>query len=148
AAFPDANKDKTFAGVALQEQLVGSVRATLYFLMGAVSLVLLIACANIANLLLARATARQREMAVRAALGASRAAIARQLFVESGVIALAGGGLGLVLASVGTRALTTATAQQVGLPRLADIQVNWAVFGFALGVSLLASFLFGLSPAW
>ena len=148
AAFPDANKDKSFLAVPLQEQLVGPVRATLYFLMGAVSLVLLIACANVANLLLARATARQREMAVRAALGATRTAIARQLLVESCVMSLAGGALGLLLAFVGTRVLTQASAQQVGLPRLADIQVNWIVFAFALGVSLLASFLFGTSPAW
>ena len=148
AAFPDANKDKSLLAVPLQEQLVGPVRATLYFLMGAVSMVLLIACANVANLLLARATARQREMAVRAALGATRTAIARQLLVESCVMSLAGGALGLLLAFVGTRVLTQASAQQVGLPRLADIQVNWIVFAFALGVSLLASFLFGTSPAW
>jgi len=147
-AYPDANKDKSFLAVPLREQLVGPVRATLYFLMGAVSLVLLIACANVANLLLARATARQREMAVRAALGATRMAIARQLLIESGVIAVAGGAVGLLLASAGTRVLTHATAQQVGLPRLTDIQVNWIVFAFAIGVSLLSSFLFGMSPAW
>ncbi|HEY7055696.1 MAG TPA: ABC transporter permease [Vicinamibacterales bacterium] len=148
SAYPDSNKTKTFKAIPLQEQLVGSVRATLYFLMGAVSLVLLIACANVANLLLARATARQREMAVRASLGATRAAIARQLLVESGVIALAGGFVGMLLASAGTRLLTQATAQQIGLPRVDDIQVNWMVFAFAIGVSLVASFLFGLSPAW
>jgi predicted permease len=148
AAFPDANKGKTFLAIPLQEQLVGSVRATLYFLMGAVSLVLLIACANVANLLLARATARRREMAVRAVLGASRMAIARQLLLEGGILSLAGGALGLLLAFVGTRLLSQAAAQQVGLPRLADIQVNWVVFVFAVGVSLLASFLFGMSPAW
>src|SRR5258708_547881 len=132
AAFPESNKDKSFLAVSLRDELVGPVRATLYFLMGAVSLVLLIACANVANLLLARATARQREMAVRAALGATRMAIARQLLLESGVIALAGGTLGLLLASVGTRLLTHATAQQVGLPRLTDIQVSWMVFAFAI----------------
>lgn len=148
AAYPDANKQKSFLVVPLRDQLVGSVRTTLYFLMGAVSLVLLIACANVANLMLARAAARQREMAVRSALGATRAAIARQLLLESGVLATAGGALGLLLALVGTRVLSHATAQQVGLPRLADIQVNWMVFAFAIGVSLLSSFLFGMSPAW
>src|SRR4029077_5943586 len=105
-------------------------------------------CANVANLLLARATARQREMAVRSALGATRTAIARQLMIESGLMALAGGGVGLLLAFVGTRILSQAAAQQVGLPRLADIQINWTVFAFAIGASLVASFLFGLSPAW
>ncbi|HMF94419.1 MAG TPA: ABC transporter permease [Vicinamibacterales bacterium] len=148
AAFPDANRDKTFLAVPLREQLVGPVRATLYFLMGAVSLVLLIACANVANLLLARATARQREMAVRTALGATRTALARQLLVESGVIALIGGSCGLLLAKAGIRVLTQATAQQVGLPRIGDITINWPVFAFAIGVSLLASVLFGISPAW
>jgi putative ABC transport system permease protein len=148
AAFPDTNKNKTFLAVPLHEQLVGPVRATLYFLMGAVSLVLLIACANVANLMLARATARQREMAVRSALGASRAAIARQLVMESGVIAVAGGALGLLLAVAGTRLLTAAAVQQTGLPRLADVEVNWTVFAFAIGASLIASFLFGMSPAW
>jgi len=148
AAYPDSNKDKSFLVVPLQEQLVGSVRTTLYFLMGAVSLVLLIACANVANLLLARATARQREMAVRAALGATRTAIIRQLLFESGILALAGGTLGLLLAFLGTRGLAQATAEQVGLPRLTDIQMNWTVFAFAIMVSLACSLLFGLSPAW
>jgi len=147
-AFPDANKDKTFLAVPLLEQLVGPVRATLYFLMGAVSLVLLIACANVANLFLARATARQREMAVRAALGAGRGALARQLLVESGLVAAAGGVVGVLLAVAGTGVLTSATAQQVGLPRLAEIHVNWTVLVFTMSVSLAASFLFGASPAW
>src|SRR5262249_48017446 len=82
------------------------------------------------------------------ALGATRAAIARQLLLESSVIAFFGGSLGLLVAVAGTRLLTHATARQVGLPRLADIQVNWTVFFFTMGISLLSSFVFGLSPAW
>ena len=148
ATYPDTNAGKTFKAVPLQEQLVGPVRTTLYFLMGAVSLVLAIACANIANLLLARAAARQREIAVRAALGASRMRIVRQLLVESGVIAIVGGALGWALAFAGTRVLTRTTAQQAGLPRLADIEVNWLLFAVALGTSLGASVLFTLMPAW
>src|SRR5882672_4481875 len=129
-------------------ECAGAALLALQVALGAVSLVLLIACANVANLLLARAIGRQREMAVRAALGASRTALVRQLMVESGVIASAGCALGLLLALVGTRVLTQATAQQVGLPRLADIQVNWTVLLFAAGVSVVASMLFGISPAW
>jgi putative ABC transport system permease protein len=147
AEYPDANKGKTFLAVRLRDQLVGSASTTVYFLMGAVGLLLLIACANIANLMLARATARSREMAVRAALGATRSAIIRQLLVESGVLALIGGGLGLLIAFAGTMLLARAGAQQVGLPRVSDIHVNWIVFLFAMGISLAASFLFGISPA-
>ena len=147
AAYPDSNRNKTFVAAPLQEELVGSVRTTLYLLMAAVSLVLLIACANVANLMLARATSRSREMAVRAALGASRAAIARQLLVESAVVALAGGFLGVLLANAGTSVLLR-VAGHTALPRSGDVRVDWSVFLFAMAASLAASFLFGLSPAW
>ena len=145
--YPDSNKGKTFLAVPLRDQLVGSARLTVYFLMGAVGLLLLIACANVANLMLARATARSREMAVRAALGATRGAIVRQLLTESAVLAFVGGTLGLLIAYGGTTVLARAGAEQIGLPRIADIHVNWMVLLFAIGISVAASFVFGISPA-
>jgi len=147
-AFPATNRDKSFAAIPLREQLVGPVRTMLYFLMGAVALVLLIACTNVADLMLARATARSREMAVRTSLGAGRWQIIRPLLVESVVLALAGGSLGLLLAFFGTSALSQVSAARVPLPRLAEIQVDPLVLAFVTAISLAASILFGLAPAW
>jgi putative ABC transport system permease protein len=144
-AFPLSNKNQTFRAVPVRDQLVGPVKNTLYLLLGSVALVLLIACANVANLLLARATSRTREIALRAALGAGRWQIIRQLLIESAIIAVLAGGAGLALASWGIEGLITLSP--ANLPRLAEIRVDGFVMAFALGISLAASFLFGMAPA-
>lgn len=146
AAFPDSNRAKTFTAIPLQEQMVGQVRSTLWFLMGAVGLVLLISCANVANLLLARATGRSREMAVRAALGAGRGRLIRQLLAETAVLALLGGALGLLLAHTGIDLLVRLAPDN--LPRLGEIRLDRPVLAFAGLASTLAGVLFGLVPAW
>jgi putative ABC transport system permease protein len=145
--FPVSNAGKTFVAIPLRDNLVSQVRTTLYVLMGAVGLVLLIACANVANLMLARGAGRMREVAVRAALGASRSQIISQLLVESLVLAAIACGLGLLLAYAGTHALLRYGAQYVPLPRLNDIQMDWRVLVFSVGVSLLTTVAFGLAPA-
>lgn len=144
AAYPESNRRKRLVLTPLKEALVGNMRRMLLFLLGAVSLVLLIACANVANLLLARASARGREFAVRIALGASRGQIMRQLAFENVALGAAGGVLGVGLAWIGLDALTSLAPQ---LPRLADVRLNWVVLGFTMGISMLASVLFGLAPA-
>ena len=129
--------------------LVRNVRTSLMVLAGAVSLVLLIACANVANLLLARATGRRREIAIRAAIGGSRGRIIRQLLTESVVLSLAGGGLGLLFGWIGIRALLSVNT--AGLPRIGEhgmlVGLDWRVLGFTLGVSVATGIIFGLIPA-
>ena len=147
-SFPDSNRNKSFTVTPLRDQLVGPVRTTLYFLMGAVVLVLLIACTNVADLMLARATARSREMAVRAALGAGRWHIIRPLLAESAILAIAGGAFGLLLAHVGTDVLLRVSADRIPLPRLDEVHIDPLVLAFVTGVSLLSSLLFGLAPAF
>ena len=138
AAFPQTNADLTMNAISVRDLLVGDVRRPLLVLLGAVGFVLLIACANVASLIVARASARQDELAVRTALGARRGRLVRQLLTEAVVLGVAGGALGLVLAYAATKALVA--ADPADIPRLAEIELDWTVVLFTLVVSLLASF--------
>jgi predicted permease len=143
--YPDANRGVGVAMNSLKQQIVGDVRGTILLLFGAVTLVLLIACANVANLMLARSTARAREFGIRAALGASRGRIVRQLLTESIVLSLLGGSLGIAVAGFALRALLTKLPYT--LPRSADIGLHWPVLLFTMLTSMAAGVLFGLVPA-
>ena len=139
------NGDLTFSIVPLLEQVVGNVRHTLYLLLGAVGFVLLIACANLANLQLSRAVARQKEMAVRSALGASRLRIVRQLLTESMLLAFAGGALGIAFAFLALRCVQLLGPQSV--PRLSDVGIGLTALVFTFLICVLSAILFGLAPA-
>ena len=148
ASYPDvypADFGFEMAAVPLLDQMVGHVKLTLWMLFGAVVLVLLMACANVGNLMLARATARQRELAVRAALGAGRARLVQQMIVESVVLALLGGALGFLIAVWGVDLLLAAGPRD--LPRASHVRVDATVLWFALGASMASGILFGLMPA-
>lgn len=145
----DLGPHDSFAVQALRDSIISGARKSLLILLGAVSFVLLIACANVANLLLVRAAGRKREFAIRAAMGASRLRILRQLLLESMVLALSGGILGLLLGLVGVRALLAFSPP--GLPRIGEhgaaVGIDWRVLAFTLGVCVITGILFGLFPA-
>jgi putative ABC transport system permease protein len=143
--YPDSNHKVGASLVALHEDQVGSARDSLIMMLWAVALVLLIACANVANLLLSRSLARQKEMAIRSALGAARMRLVRQLLTESVLLAATGGVAGLALAWAGVRVL--ANAKHLGLPRINPIELNVPVMAFTLGVAVLSGIVFGIIPA-
>ena len=143
--FPETNRGRTVGVTKLRDEMVGNVRIMLYLLLGAVTVLLLIACANTATLLLGKATARTREVALRAALGASRKRIVSQLVTESLLLAFLAGLSGLMLAYLGSKILVALAPADV--PRLAETGIDRWVLGFTLGMSMITSLLFGLVPA-
>jgi putative ABC transport system permease protein len=144
--FPDSNRGESFLARPLAESLVVDVRAGLLVLLGAVACVLLIACANVAGLMLARSLARRRELAVRASLGASSWRLARQLMVESLALAIVGGAAGLVLAAWGVDLLLALAPEK--LPRVNEVNLDWRVAAIASLATTVVGLLAGLAPAW
>jgi putative ABC transport system permease protein len=146
AQYPDSSANESAETIALHDLIVGPIRPMLLTLLAAVGVVVLIACANVANLLLVRASVREKEIAIRAALGAGGRRLVRQMLVESLVLALAGGALGILLAY-----LAVSPIQTLGLgsiPRVSELSLDLTVLAFGFGVSLATGVLFGLVPAW
>jgi putative ABC transport system permease protein len=144
--YPRTNEGVRTQFTPIYERIVGDVRPALLVLLGTVGFILLIACANVANLSLARMTTRERELAIRIALGAKRFRIARQLLTESLLLALLGGALGLAFAKLGIELLPT--LNPVGIPRISEINIDFSVLLFTLLLSVAAAIFFGVFPAW
>jgi predicted permease len=144
--YPATNAGRSYQAHLLRKDMVGDIRSTLLLLLGAVSAVLLIACVNVAGLMLARAVSRDRELAMRLALGAKGSRLVRQCMTESAVLGLAGGALGMLGAVAGLRPFVL--LWPAGLPRAQEVRVDWTVLLFVAAVSILSGFLFGLAPAW
>jgi predicted permease len=145
---PDRNARRTVMLLPLQEQLVGDLRPAVFALIGAVGLVLLVACVNVANLLLARSAAREREVGLRTALGARRARLVRQMLTESLVLAAAGGLGGLAIAALSHRGLLALVGDRIPIPRLDQVELDPTVVAFTIVVALATGLLFGVVPAF
>ena len=146
--YPESDKDWGVRVVGLKEAMVGEFRPALLILLGAVGLVLLTACVNVANLQLARGSSRAREIAIRGALGAPRARIIRQLFTESALLSFIGAGLGLALAYWIVGAIPTSVPKSIGLPRLGEVKLDAVALWFTSAASLITGISFGLVPGW
>jgi len=144
---PRSNLGSEYFAISLRDALVGNTKPALILMLAAVTVVLIIACANVANLLLARSLARRREMALRVALGAGRGRLTAQLLTESLVLATVAGMVGIAIAHWGARALVTLVPKSVSVPGIADVHINGGVLAFALGITLLTALVFGLVSA-